>query len=251
MSKIKLNLPDKVFGVDTNLLVLWVVPGLVLMALLLTFLGVIRPKISNISEIVKQVMEVRKTTQEVIEKRKYFMSIDQNELNASVSLLSSGVMPEKNSYLLVKIIRRISENSGYQVSDFSVSLGEVKKQDVNQKEIGFEKVPVQLVLSGPKEKYLELIEGLEKSLPVLSIDSFDMKTSGEIATIDIRVSAYFQPESNKIKIETLSLKEMILSDKESTLLSTIKGFKAFEAENIEGTEGRYKPYERSDPFFIP
>ena len=90
MSKIKLNLPDKVFGVDTNLLVLWVVPGLVLMALLLTFLGVIRPKISNISEIVKQVMEVRKTTQEVIEKRKYFMSIDQNELNASVSLLSSG-----------------------------------------------------------------------------------------------------------------------------------------------------------------
>ena len=75
---------------DTNLLVLWVVPGLVLMALLLTFLGVIRPKISNISEIVKQVMEVRKTTQEVIEKRKYFMSIDQNELNASVSLLSSG-----------------------------------------------------------------------------------------------------------------------------------------------------------------
>ena len=37
-------------------------------------------------------------------------------------------MPEKNSYLLVKIIRRISENSGYQVSDFSVSLGEVKSR---------------------------------------------------------------------------------------------------------------------------
>jgi len=251
MSKIKLNLPDKVFGVDTNLLVLWVVPGLMLMALLLTFLGVIRSKISDISEIVKQVMEVRKTTQEVIEKRKYFMSIDQNELNASVSLLGSGVMPEKNSYLLIKIIQRISENSNYQVSDFSVSLGEVKKQNVNQKEIGFEKVPVQLVLSGPREKYLELIEGLEKSLPVLSIDSFDMKTSGEVATIDIRVSAYFQPESNKINIESLGLAEMTLKSEEMALLSKIKEFKAFEAGNSGGTEGQFKSYERSDPFFIP
>lgn len=251
MSKINLNLPAKLLGIDSGLLVLWVAPGLVLTALLFTFIGVILPKISEINEMVKQTMEVRKSTREVTEEIKYFLSVDQNELNANADILGSGVMPEKNSYLLVKIIQKVAESSGYQVSDFSVSLGNVKKDIPIKKGTDFEKIPVKLILSGPREKYLELIGGLEKNLPVLSIDGFDMKTSGEIAILDISVSAYFQPELNKIKIETLNLKEMTLTAGEVALLSKLKNFKTFTVQSIGSTGGQYKSYDRSDPFFTP
>jgi len=251
MSKLKVNLPDKIFGMDTNLLVVWVAPILVVTALLLTFFGVIFPKISEIEKIVGQVKDVKKSTAEVMNKRMYFLSVDQDELNSNASLLSSGVMPQKNSYLLVKIIQKVAESTGFQVSDFSVSMGDVKKQDIKQVAVDYEKVPVQLTLSGDRGKYLELIRGLERNLPVLSIDSFDLKINGQVAIIEVAVSAYFQPISTKIKIESLSLAEMTLKNEETALLSKIKEYKAFEAESPGGVGGQYKSYERSDPFFTP
>jgi hypothetical protein len=251
MSRLKLNLPDKIFGATTNLLLVWVTPVLVITVLGLTFFVVIGPKISEIREMIKEVKVVRQSTLSMVEKRLYFSSVDQEELNANANLLNSGVMSEKNSYLLVKIIQRVAEESGYQVSDFSVSLGDIKNQNQTPKGVDFEKIPVQLVLSGPRQKYLNLILGLERNLPVLSIDSFDMKTSGEIATIEINVSAYFQPESAKIKMETLNLKEMTLLDEETKLLSKIKDFKAYGVTDLGGTGGQFKSYERNDPFFTP
>jgi hypothetical protein len=251
MSKLKVNLPDKIFGMDTNLLVVWVAPILVVTALLFTFFGVIFPKISEIEKIVGQVKNVKKSTTEVMNKRMYFLSVDQDELNSNASLLSSGVMPQKNSYLLVKIIKKVAESSGFQVSDFSVSMGDVKKQEVKQAIVDYEKVPVELTLSGPGEKYLELIKGLERSLPILSIDSFDLKINGQVALIKVRVSAYFQPMTNKINIESLRLADMTLKVEETALLSKIKEYRAQGVESLEGVGGQYKSYERSDPFFTP
>lgn len=251
MSKINLNLPDKIFGTDRNLLTVWLTPVLILMVLLLTFLWVVSPKISEIEKVIKEIKDVKKKTVEVMDKRKYFLSVDQEELNNNANLLSSGVMPQKNSYLLVKIIKKVAEVSGFQVSDFSVSMGDVKKPELKQTATDYEKVPVELTLSGSGEKYLELIKGLERSLPVLSIDSFDLKINGLVAVIKVRVSAYFQPVSDKIKIESLKLAEMTLKSEETALLSKIREYKAPEVESWEGVGGQYKSYERSDPFFTP
>jgi len=251
MSKLKVYLPDKIFGADTNLLVIWVTPVLILVTLLLTFLWVMFPKISEIEKIIKEIKDARNETVEVMDKRKYFLSVDQEELSANASLLSSGVMPQKNSYLLVKIIQKVAESSGFQVSDFSVSMGDVKKQDSKQAVVDYEKVPVQLILSGDRGKYLELIRGLERNLPVLSIDKFDLKINGQVALVEIAVSAYFQPVSTKIKIESLSLAEMTLKNEETALLSKIKEYKAFEVEGLGGAGSQYKPYGRDNPFFTP
>ncbi|KKR68063.1 MAG: hypothetical protein UU09_C0016G0014 [Microgenomates group bacterium GW2011_GWA2_40_6] len=251
MSKIKINLPDKIFGMDKNLLMVWVTPMLMLAVLLSIFLWVVSPKISEIEKVIKEIEDIKKKTVEVMEKRKYFLSVDQEELNNNANLLSSGVMPQKNSYLLVKIIKKVAESSGFQVSDFSVSMGDVKKQEVKQAIVDYEKVPVELTLSGPGEKYLELIKGLERSLPILSIDSFDLKINGQVALIKVRVSAYFQPMTNKINIESLRLTDMTLKVEETALLSKIKEYRAQGVESLEGVGGQYKSYERSDPFFTP
>ncbi len=247
----KLKLPDKLFGVHTDILLLWIKPGLLLLFILLSVLGVFLPKIGEIQAKIQSIKNVDQKKVEVDQKRNYLLSVDQEEIKNNAELLSAGVLPEKNAYLLVKIIRNAVADVNYSVDEFSVSLGDIKDQEneINKsKNLNYDKIPVKLTLIGPKENYLALVKVLENSLPLMSIDEYEMSSSGGVATIDAGVSAYYLKSVSNLKIENLTLADLTLKQEESDLLSKIKEFKMMSVEKI-GESGTFVKYERTDPFF--
>ena len=125
---------------------------------------------------------------------------------------------------------------------------ELMSQNMNYQNLNYDKIPVKLTLIGPKENYLALVKVLENSLPLMSIDEYEMSSSGGVATIDAGVSAYYLKSVSNLKIENLTLADLTLKQEESDLLSKIKEFKMMSVEKI-GESGTFVKYERTDPFF--
>lgn len=251
MNKLKRYLPDKLFGKDVGILLVWVVPGLIMVVLILIFMGIVVPKFDSVKSLFGQIDKVTKDTKLLNEKRVYLLSLDQAELKSKSALVENGVLSEKNSYLLVKIISKVVADFGYTIGDFSVTLGDVKEIDKKTAKFDYQKVPVEVVVSGPKANFLAMVSGIEKSLPVLSIDNFNMVGSGEAATIKISISAYYLPEWTLGKLEGLSVTDLTPNKDESAILSQIGGYKYYGATEgeIGKSNQKFIPSDRVDPFY--
>jgi hypothetical protein len=252
MKNLKNILPEKIFKVNRDLILVWVKPVVLGLVFLISFGKILMPKISEIQTILKEIKKVGTETKAVNEKTAYLLSIDQEELNSNSSLLASGILPEKNAYLLVTIIRKIATNYAFEISEFSISLGDLKKtEEAKKTNTDYEKVPVKIVLSGRRDRFLELVSGLERNLPVLSVDNFEMNSEGEVANIELTVSAYYLSETKKVNPETLGLAELTLKKEEAELLSKIKEYKPYNDGVSLNNSVEAKTYQRDDPFFTP
>ncbi len=251
MSKIKNTLPDKLFGLDVGILLVWAIPVSVITILVFVFMGLVVPRFEQISTLWGQIDKVTKETKVLNDKRIYLLSLDQADLKAKSALVESGVLSEKNSYLLIKIVSKVVADFGYQVGDFSVSLGDVKQIDQKSTTFAYQKVPVEVSLTGPKDNFLKMVFAIENSLPVLSIDEFSMTSIGEVATIKMNVSAYYLPDWTQNKLESLSVTDLTPNKDESSVLSKIGSYKYYGGTEgqIGGSVGKFVPIERADPFY--
>lgn len=251
MENLKNYLPDKIFGKDVGLLLVWTPLFGITTVLLLLFINVIVPKISDISSLYEQIDKVKKEIVLLNAKRIYLLSLDQADLQSKSSLVESGVLSEKNSYLLIKIISKIAANFEYSVGDFSVTLGDVKDIDKKSATFDYQKVPVEVELTGPKSRYLELVSEIENSLPILSIDDFNMSINNDIAIIKMKVSAYYLAQWTQNKLEGLSVTDLTPSKNEVDVLSRIGVFKFYGTNQgeIGGNQVQFIPSNRVDPFY--
>lgn len=251
MKKVKNLLPDKLFGKDTLILTIWMVPVLIIIIFLIIFVVAVMPRINSIKSVYGQAKKVIVETKTVNDKRIYLSTLDQEELKSKSLLVENGVLSEKNSYLLIKIISKVVADFGFTVGDFSVSLGDLKSIDKAVAKFDYQKVPVEVAVSGPKANFLPMVAAIENSLPVLSIDNFNMTSTGDVATIKISVSAYYLPDWNQAKLESLSIADLTPNKDESDILTKIGGYKYYGASEAE--IGRQKenfvPSNRVDPFY--
>lgn len=251
MNKLRTMLPDKIFGHDVSVLLVWAMPAGVMLVLLMIFYSVVFPKVEEIQNYLAQKDKVTKEIVSINAKRVYLLSLDQAELKANSDIVENGVLSEKNSYLLVKIIGKVVADFGYSVGDFSVTLGDVKQIDQKSIKFDYQKVPVEVVVTGPKQNFLKMVAGIEKSLPVLSIDDFNMTSIGEVATIKISVSAYYLPDWTQSKLESLSVTDLTPNKDEQAVLSRIGSFKFYGTTQgeINSSKQVFIPTERVDPFY--
>lgn len=252
MSNLKGNImPDKLFGKDASILMMWLLPAGIILVLILVFIAVVVPKIEEIQNTFGDIKKVAQEIVSVNQKRAYLLSIDQQELQTKSTLVENGVLSEKNSYLLIKIVSKVVADFGYSVGDFSVILGDVKEIDKKSTKFDYQKVPVDVVISGPKGNFLAMVAGIEKSLPVLSIDNFSLTGSGEVATIKLSVSAYYLPDWTQTKLESLTVADLTPSKDESEVLSKIGNFKYYGAAGgeIGAATRKFEPSNRVDPFY--
>lgn len=247
----KRNLPEKLFGVNTDVLIIWAKPIGIIVLLLLSMIGIVWPKITEIQDKFSKVNSVRQKTSEVNQKRAYIQTVDQEELNNNATLLAAGLLPEKNAYLLIRVIKNVASDLGYGIDDFSVSLGDVKQDtSKNSGSKNYDKIPVTLTLIGPTDNYLALVKNLENSLPIMSIDDFEMQTASEVSSIKLLISAYFLREITNLKLENLSLSDLTPNQKELDLLSQIKNYQ-LRTVSQSGTGSTFTKYLRTDPFSTP
>jgi len=251
MNKLKSYLPDKLFGKDVAVWLVWSMPVGVMIILMLIFARWVVPQIIDIKGLFNQIDKVVNETKVLNEKRVYLLSLDRAELESKLTLIENGVLSEENSYLLVKIISKIGADFEYQVSDFSVTLGDIKEVAKKSTKFEYQTVPVDVVIVGPKANFLAMINAVEKSLPVLSIDNYSMTITGDLATIKMSILAYYLPEWTQNKLEALSLTDLTSNNDELTVLSKIDTYKYYgvtEGEIKQGVQ-KFVPSDRVDPFY--
>lgn len=245
-----LNLPEKILGYDSRLVMLWLEPIALGVVILFSMILVIVPKINEIPQRMAQIKMVKTKIQDVNQKSKYLQTIDQEEIKNNALKLSMGLLPEKSSYLLVGIIKNVAAEVNYAVDDFSLSML-TKTTTSKITNLKFEKLPVIVTLVGPSENYLNLVKSIERSLPIISIDSIDMRSSQDgTSIVKLNITSYYLPDIPKVNFENLSLADLTPNQEELNLLIKINEYKAMAVETTN-KDATYTKYQREDPFFIP
>lgn len=246
-------MPEKIFGVNSSLIKLFFVPLAVVVFFLTSIGWLILPRIESIKSLKKSGNEVKTQIKSIDEKRDYLLSVDQSELKKNADYLSSAVLPEKNSYLLIDVLRDIIKKYEYTIISFSLSISELKDVDktlkISEKDLAT-KLPLSVEVSGPSDKLVDLIKGLENSLPILFIDSLEMSNKADYSTLKMSISSYYVANDSKSDYEKLTLTDLKLTKEESDLLAKISGFDNSAAqEGLGGLEGgTFVEYDRENPF---
>lgn len=253
--KLDLKLPDKMFGQDSRLLVVLVEPLVVGLIILVTTLGLIVPKLSLVTEKSDQIKSVVAKNKEAKEKIAYLQAMDSEVIKGQTDRLGQGLLPQRSAYLLLGVVRQVAGQFDYVIDDFVISMmGDVKELEgeARDKKSRFDKLPIRVSLVGPKEKYVDLLKGLERTLPIISLNTVEMKAAPEaqIATIDLNMSAYYLPEMDRPNIEKLDLADLTPSKQELDLMSQLEEYRTLNVESFE-VDKSFTEYQREDPFFIP
>lgn len=248
------NINKKIFGVETVFLQLLILPIGVLILFIVSLFFVVIPKISAFQDISKKADNNNKMTEAVQEKIKYLSSINPNDLKQNADRLNSAIFAEKNSYFLINIIRVIADKYEFQIQDFSLSPGEVKQEDKTVVKTAVDavtKIPVDIVLVGPKSKYLDFIEAIEKNLPILSMDSFQLASEQDSIKLTLTLVSYYIPTKDNTDISKLSLADLMLSKDESDLIKELANFNKIPTAAVgigaSNNQGFIK-YSRPNPF---
>ena len=98
MSQNPLNIPDKIFGINSSLIGMFLLPVGMVVAFIISLGLVILPRIDSIKQSAASISETRSQIKSVAEKKAYLLSVDQDELAKNEEQLSAAVLPEKNSY---------------------------------------------------------------------------------------------------------------------------------------------------------
>ena len=250
----KVDLPEKVFGMETGLLIVFLPLAGVLLLAIVSINLVILPKLNDYQQSKVQLTTLSKQTKDLDDKRKYLLSINQEDLKKNSDYISNALLPQKNSYVLVGVVRKIADSYGYQVDSFSVSPGKMSKDDASApKVVGVAAIPVSLSLVGPNEKYLDLIKGLENSLPVLALQNFDMQNLGAMSKISLTIDAYYIDDNATFDISKLTLADLTLTKVESDLLARLNTFTVLDSAGLDSefdTTKKFVKYDRVDPFSL-
>ena len=118
MSNDFFKMPDKIFGISSSLIKLFLLPLGIILVFLFSLRVVIIPRISSITSVKNSISKIESEIDSTNEKRAYLAAVDQNELINNEKYLASAVLQAKNSYLLVGVIRDIADKFDYQVRSF-------------------------------------------------------------------------------------------------------------------------------------
>lgn len=254
MNKDFFKLPDKVFGINISFLKLFVAPVLVLLGFIVSLNLIIIPKFSGLSELNTSINEVNSQIKLTDQKINYLSSVDQDQIRNDANYLNSAVLQEKNSYVLIGVIRGIADQYGFNITTFSISSLDLKSDEktlkVADKDVAI-RLPLSLTLVGPDARRVEMLTALENTLPILFINTLDINNSNEISTLDMVVSSYYVAEKTDLVSGNLSLEDLIPTQEENDLLQTISGFTRMDESILTiGETSDFVEYKRENPFSL-
>ena len=250
-SFVSFSLPDKLFGIEKSLLVLFSIPLVVVTMILVSLNLILIPKAKEIGKIREDIEKVNANTNKVNEQNKYLGSVDKEKVKNEADYLNSAVLKDKKSYLLVSVIRGVASRFEYQVESFSLAPGELKDSDKsNMVSDNMTKMPINLLLVGPKEKSLDLILTLEKTLPILFIDKFENKNNAELTTLNLTVSSYYVNDKSNIDTSNITINDLKLSADEESVLKKISEYVKIEESQIGTGSAEFQKYDRPNPFSL-
>ncbi|MBU4209875.1 hypothetical protein KJ642_00605 [Patescibacteria group bacterium] len=242
---------NKIFGLELKMYKLFWPIALVGIVFFLSLKVFILPKIDEISDLNKKVSRMKNEVVGLEEKLLYLEGLDEDSLNKRLLLLDIALPKKKDVYFLVNVIDSIAKKYRFSTDSFSVSPGELNSDENVVSGPKLANIPVDVVLYGPEDKYLDFLKGIEESLPVLVINQFEMTTTNNVVKIELSVSTFFVNEGGN-DIDSLALKDFKLSKEEEELFTELNSFEGLELflnrESWQSEEEQYVRYEKRDPF---
>jgi Tfp pilus assembly protein PilO len=254
MKEFNMNLPDTIFGLEIGLIKVILLPIPLIIGFVLCLFLVIIPKFDEINQIKTKTTQIKDQTRQVTEKINYLQSIDKEELKTNASYFDYALLKEKQTYVLVGIIRSIADKYGFQVKSFAIFPGTLKTEDkvkINDKEV-LTKIPLSVNLIGPKDKHLDLLMAFEKSLPILIIDQFEISTSNDVAELEMTVSSFYMSDKAISNTATLSLNDLMLKKEEKDIIGKLSQFEKIEFGSMNASDSgkQYIQFDRPNPFSL-
>jgi hypothetical protein len=253
-----LKMPEKIFGISSALIKIFLLPLVVILLFLMSLRLVIIPRFDSINSLTNSISKVKSTIGVTEQKRAYLASVNQDELLNNENYLTSAVLQEKNSYLLVGVVRNIADKFDYQIKSFSINPIKLKDEGESLKvsnENVATKLPVSVVVEGPKNNMINLLISIENSLPIMFIDSIDISSKLNISEISLTVSSYYVADNQNLVSGNLSLNDLIPTAEENDLLSKLSQFdrsnslvQSLSKQNSE--QKVYIDYSRENPFSL-
>ncbi len=258
MSNEFFKMPEKIFGVSSSLIKLFLLPLGIILIFLVSLRMVIIPRFDAISSLNNSIKKVKTTISTTEQKRAYLASVNQDELLNNESYLTSAVLQEKNSYLLVGVIRNIADKFGYRIKSFSISPTKLKDEGTSLKvsnEDVATKLPVGVVLEGPNDNMIDLLISIENSLPIMFVDKIDISSKLNVSEINLTVSSYYVADNQNLVSGNLTLNDLIPTAEENGLLSKLSQFdrsnSLVQSLSEQDSEQKvYIDYQRENPFSL-
>jgi len=256
MSNDFLKMPERIFGISSSLIKLFLLPLAVVLVFLASLSLVVIPRIDSINSLRDSISKVKSEIKITDSKRAYLSSVNQDELVKDGEYLSSAVLQEKNSYLLVGVIRNISEDFGFRVKSFLINPIDIK-DSINSLKVSNEnvatKLPINVTLEGPEDKVVDLLISVENSLPIMFIDKIGILSRQGVSEINLIVSSYYVPDNENLISGNLTLNDLIPTKEENDLLSKISQFNKDDSLTKslidQSSQGKnYVDYSRNNPF---
>lgn len=260
----KVELGGKIFGLEVGMLKIFVPPLLLVLGFLVSISLVIRPRLEEVAKLRREGKELRTKIDLVSKKRNYLLTVDEVELSKNSAWVDAAILEKKDAYSLVAVIREIAADNGFYIKSFSVVPGEMetktgeeqegaqKSKNREDKKISTGYIPLNFVVAGPENKYLDFVISLERSLPVLALNSFDMEGSGDVVKLEIQVMAFYIKEKTDYKITDLTLEDLMLTEKEEELLARLVNFENHtkSLRQAGAKQEKFVDYNRLDPFSL-
>lgn len=245
---------EKIFGLDPRLLAFFWPVLIELGVLFLSMNLVILPKIEEIKELKQRKISKDAEIQAINDKKSYLSSIDEEELDQKIMIMNRSVLPTKDAYYLVNMVRKIVAEYGYEVVSFSIKPGkiEAKTQKETDKPATAGRIEVTMMMAGPGDKYVDLLSRLEGGFPIMSIENLEMSGLGGANTqMAMNLVAFHQSEIPKKDLTKLNIVDLKLSKEETELFDKISGYQVLAEMGFKSLTGETRPfleYQREDPF---
>lgn len=240
---------SKILGVDLVFLKSFWSALVCLFGFCITFGIFLWPKISGINSIRQEINTTDVQTKNIQQQTAYLIAVDQDKLRKNQTLIEQALPSTKDLYFIMNALGQLGRRWDFTIDSFAVSPGKITGDDSKKTITMVTKVPLDVIMIGPKNKYLDLVRQIENSLPILSVDKFEaVDMNNNLVSLKIVVGTYSNEQAEKIALGA-NWNDVQLSAKENELLERLATFSVIQMDqpgqvNVNGQNN----FGRIDPF---
>lgn len=196
------------------------------MVTMLTLL-IVRPTLIKVVAGQKENQKNKKILAQLIDKAEKLSSIDEVEMQKRVKSIEEVLPSEKPVMELINMLEQLSAEKDVIFSGIELRPGNIEEKDVKTKQR--ESLDISFIIEGKLANVSSFINDLEKTSPLMKIETMDLKFIGEReeknlkTTLTVKVFYQSAPET----ISAIDQPLAMLTDEELETLKKISSYRSF------------------------
>lgn len=213
------------------------IPALVILVGVVSIFLVSSSQIKVIKKLNASVEQLRNDKEELRAKYLMLSSLDEKNIEQQSALAELAVPSEKNIPFILQAFRDAVSKADFLIKEFKFAPGEVRGKEfssVKTKKV-IEELPLTATLIGPADNLNKLLASLESSFPLFEVKNVNFtKDLGQPnkARLKLELLTFYSPPRTKAEGEEIKLGQLVLNEKENSLLEELKTYSRPELKQV-------------------